>query len=282
MSAAEEYAGLSGSRSYSTLSPETTRSAFPPDEHERRLGTELLSAAPTYLDMRSGRIAGKLLYDLFDKIGTGVLRMQFVVGPPPDTPDFTPEREGWQQIRVPTPARLLIVGSVVGIPLAASVALGWSRWFSMDTPLLQMDVTALGPLGAMVPLGLLLAGLVSFGGLIALHELVHALACPRFGLSSATTIGIWPSRFLPYADYRKPLLCWRFIIVAAAPFVVISLIPLAFAHATGLAPKSSMVLSVVNALVSGGDALICFVMLAQVPLDAMVQSKRWDIWWRPA
>ena len=208
--------------------------------------------------------------------------MRFVIGPPPDVPDFSPEREGWQPIRMPAPGRLVIIGSVVGIPLAVLVAFGWSWWFTMDTPLVQIDVTASDSWGAVVPLILLLTGMVSFGGLITLHELFHALASPRFGLSSATVIGVWPSRFLPYADYQLPLPCWRFLIVAVTPFVVLSLIPLAVAHVAGLVSGVSMMVSVVNALISGGDAYICYVVLAQVPLDAAVQSKQWDAWWRTA
>lgn len=208
--------------------------------------------------------------------------MRFVVGPPPDTPDFAPDQEGWERIRIPTPGRLLIFGSLAGVPLAAALALGWSKWFSLDTPLVQIDVTAFGPAGALVPLGILLLGILSFGGLIALHEVVHVLGGPRFGLSSATVIGVWPSRCLPYADYQGPLPCWRFMLVAAAPFIVLSLTPLVLAHVAGCVSRFSMMLTIANALVSGGDAILCFVVLAQVPLDGVVQSKQWAIWWRPA
>jgi hypothetical protein len=208
--------------------------------------------------------------------------MRFALGPPPDTIDFAPERDGWQRVRMPSPRRLMIVGSAVGIAMGALVVFGW-RQVPAGTPLVLMDLSTFGPWAALAtPLILLLSVVISFAGLLVVHELIHVLACPGLGLSSANVMGVWPSRLLPYADYQGPLPCWRAIIVALAPFTILSLVPLAVAFLAGSAPTFWMLVSVVNALGCGGDALLCFVMTSQVPLGAVVQSKRWDMWWRPA
>ena len=209
--------------------------------------------------------------------------MRFVFGPPPDNPDFAPERNGWRLVRVPSSSALLIFGSVIGIPLCAAMALGWSQ-VPVTSVGLRIYTGGLGlQAGAIVaPILILLMGVLSFAALIVVHELLHAFAFPGFGLSPATILGVWPRRFLPYADHHGPLPCWRFIMVGLSPFVFLSLVPLAVSSLAGTGSPFWVLVSVVNALVSGGDALIVVVVLSQVPLGAVVRNKGWDTWWRPA
>lgn len=208
--------------------------------------------------------------------------MRFVLGPPPDTADFFPERDGWQRILVPSPRRLVIIGSAIGLPLCAVVLLGWLQLPS-SAPIVRMDLAAFGPWGAVIaPLIMLLSAMISFVGLIGVHELIHVLACPGLGMSSASVIGVWPSRMLPYGDYQGALPCWRCIVVAMAPLTILSLVPLAVASILGQVSTFWMAVSIVNALVCGGDKLLCFVVAWQVPLSAVVRNKQWDTWWRPA
>lgn len=133
-----------------------------------------------------------------------------------------------------------------------------------------------------VPAVLLLVGDVFFLALIAMHVLIHASVCPGFGLSAAVVLGVWPSRLMPYADYQGPMPCWRGTVVAFAPFTMLSLAPLAVAFGGASVPTLCVVVSVVNALVCGGDALIGVMVLWQVPLRAVVQNKQWGMWWRSA
>jgi hypothetical protein len=52
--------------------------------------------------------------------------MRFVIGKPPDDPDFAPEQDvGWQRLREMGPATLLLVGSLAGVPLAALFRYAW-------------------------------------------------------------------------------------------------------------------------------------------------------------
>ncbi|MBA4192727.1 MAG: hypothetical protein C0467_32580 [Planctomycetaceae bacterium] len=184
---------------------------------------------------------------------------------------------------MPSPGRLNLVGSVIGIALCALILLGWRQHLPSDTSSVQIDLAPFGSWGAVaVPAILLLVGAVFFLARIAMHELIHAIACPGFGLSDAAVLGVWPSRLIPYADYQGPMPCWRGTIVAIAPFTILSLLPLAMASSGASVPTFCVVVSVVNALVCGGDALIGFMVLSQVPLRAVVQNKQWGMWWRSA
>lgn len=207
--------------------------------------------------------------------------MRFVIGPPPDSPDFAPERDGWKRVRLPSPGQLMVVGSALGIPLGGLMIWGW-RSVSAHPPDLRFQLPGLGWAAAIVaPILLLLIGLLLFGGLIVVHELLHALASPGLGLSSKTILGIWPSRMMPYADYQGAIPCWRCHVVALAPFVLLSLLPWAVSFAIGQASIFWFAVSLLNALVCGGDVLMGLAIAAQVPLDAMVRNKGWQAWWLP-
>jgi len=209
--------------------------------------------------------------------------MRFVLGPPPDDPDFVPEPSDWRRVRLPGSWALLAIGSVIGILLCSATALGWS--------LVPLTSTAMpfgiGWLGIrvpaiLIPLLILFQGVLYFVMLTIVHELIHALAFPGFGLSSGSILGFWSRRILPYADYHGPLPCWRFVVVGVAPLATLSVAPLLISLLVGSASKFWILVSVVNALGSGGDVLIVGLVLSQVPIQAVIRNKAWETWWQPA
>lgn len=207
--------------------------------------------------------------------------MRFVIGSPPDSPDFDPERDGWRSVRIPSPGQLKVAGSAMGIVLCALVVLGWTR---VDVTSVggQINLAGLGSWAAViVPLFVIFAVVLFFVGLTVVHELLHAVAFPRFGWSAATILGVWPRQLMPYADYQGPLPCWRFVLVSLMPFTFLSLLPLAVSLLAGSGSIFWLAVSVVNALVCGGDAVIGFVVIRQVPLGTVVRNKGWDTWWLP-
>src|SRR5438093_3685045 len=122
--------------------------------------------------------------------------MRFIIGPPPDDTDFAPEQEGWQRLREIGPRTLMLVGSLAGVPLAALFSYAWSRIPGSALAFtLPINAMTLGRWSAvLLPLMVLLSMAVFFAGLIFVHELIHVLACPGFGLTSATVLGVWPSK----------------------------------------------------------------------------------------
>jgi hypothetical protein len=121
---------------------------------------------------------------------------------------------------------------------------------------------------------------VFFAGLIFVHELIHALACPCFGFTSATMLGVWPSKILAYANHTGPISFRRGMVIGMAPFLVLSLAPLLTAFVGGPHGQFLTLVSVMNAMVCGGDVVICLMLICQVPLNATIRNKGWDTWWR--
>lgn len=208
--------------------------------------------------------------------------MRVVLGPPPDDPGFLPEQAGWRLVRTPGYGSLIVFGTVVGALVGAAIGFGWSQ-VPGRSPGLRIDFAAFGvQVGAVGATGFILGvGLVFLALLVGMHELLHALAFPGFGLSRATVLGFWPSRFLPYADHQGPLPCWRYVVGALAPLGLLSITPLAVVLATGSSSTWWMLVSVINALASGGDVVIVAMVLAQVPKGAALRNKGWDTWWQP-
>ena len=207
--------------------------------------------------------------------------MCFILGPPPDDADFAPEQGGWRRLREMGPRTLMVIGSLAGVPLSALFAYGWSR-IPGTALTFSFDVMSLGRWGpVLLPLLLILTMAVFFGVLIFVHELIHALACPGFGLTSATFLGVWPSKILAYASHNGPISFGRGIFVGMAPFLVLSVAPLLVAFAGGPHWQLLTVTSVMNSMVCGGDVVICLMFSSQIPHDAMLRNKGWDTWWRP-
>lgn len=207
--------------------------------------------------------------------------MRFVVGPPPDSPDFAPEQEGWNRVRQPTPWTVVVLGSLIGLPLAAILAIAWSAMAQNVASITFNAGTSEWSSRFALPLIFLIAPLVFFGLLLLVHELVHLLACPGCGLTRQSILGIWPRKLMPYADHQGPVACWRFVIIALAPFVVLSLGPLVISLLIGATSLFWVLLSTFNAATCGGDAVLCWTVVSQVPLRAVVRNKGWDAWWRP-
>jgi hypothetical protein len=128
----------------------------------------------------------------------------------------------------------------------------------------------------------LLTAVGLFIAVIVVHEFIHALASPMFGMTRATAIGLWPQFAMPYATHTGPLRARRFLVVALAPLLVMSIAPPLLALATGAARPLWVMVSVVNAFLSGGDVMVFCVVVAQVPLSAWVRTKGWDDWWHAA
>ena len=145
--------------------------------------------------------------------------MRFHIGKPPATPDFTPEEDGWTPLKEPTPLVLNLLATPVGILAAALIAMGWGS----SSVSFEFSSSEYGPLAPLV----FLVAVVGIGlpALIAIHELIHALGYPKFGLTPSTTIAIWPSKLLILAMTTDALRRDRLLLVYMLPLLVISVLP---------------------------------------------------------
>jgi hypothetical protein len=203
------------------------------------------------------------------------MRLHF--GPIPEDHDFHPDAEGWSGIREPSPVLIQVIALPIALVtmalLAGLAALFW-----------RGSLIRINPDGYMVAVPVLPL-LLSIILLIPVHELLHAAAHPKLGLSPNTVLGLWLSRAVFYAHYEGVLSRNQFLRVGGLPFLVLSLLPIGLmALLVGrLPPEAQLVLaavSLVNGAASSGDLLGILLVLSQIPRSACVRNKGWRTFWK--
>ena len=177
-------------------------------------------------------------------------------------------------LKEPSPWVLNLLATPVGALAAALLMIGWGH----------IEVAwNFGPSesGIFTPAVIVLAAiLIGMAALIAVHELIHAVCYPQFGLTPATLIAFWPSKLLFLAIHYDALPRNRLLLVYLLPLLVISVFPLIVCRSLGIESVLLMLASIANALVAGGDIFCFFLILAQVPANALVRNQGWATWWK--
>lgn len=196
--------------------------------------------------------------------------MRFHVGPVPDDPDFRPDGPDWRKIREPSFGVLMLLALPTSVLLAAGMLAAWAAVAGVSSESSQVVIG----LGTMV---FLVAAIVA---LVAVHELTHAFALPKCGLTSATVAGFWPQKLTPYVSHEGELSRGRYIAVGLSPFVLLSLVPLFVGALFAWAPTWLVALSTLNAFAASGDLIGGALLAYQTPRGAVVRSKGLETWWR--
>jgi Putative zincin peptidase len=203
--------------------------------------------------------------------------MRFCIGKVAPNEEFHPDRGGWRKLREPN----FLTFYVLALPVTAvtfvalTIAIGSVGDESAKIVIKPGDVTT-----GRVVVGILL-GFLFFFSALAVHEFVHLLAHPRCGLSNDSVVGIWPTRGVAYAHYDGEITRNRFLFVIALPFVVLSLVPVAFFYLSGHVNMFLAVLALFNGIGSCFDVLVFVMTLIQLPRNAVLRNKGWDTYWRP-
>ena len=193
--------------------------------------------------------------------------MHFEIGPIPESADFHPESDGWLPLKKPS----LWIAQMLAVPIAVAVSfvlikawilIGGVGWSKTTLPLVFLPILP----------GLLVV--------IPLHEVVHAVLHPHWGLSDATTLGVWPQRVVGYAHYRDELSRNRFMLILAAPFLVLSVVPLILCTALSIAPPFVVALSIANGAGACVDLLGIALLGIRLPSTAIVRNQGESTWWR--
>jgi hypothetical protein len=119
-----------------------------------------------------------------------------------------------------------------------------------------------------------------FAILVPLHEFMHAVSYPSSSGTGSLAITVWPSRLLFCAGYDGEVSRARYIGVQAAPLLAVSLGPIALCAVLGIESAHLALISLLNALASGGDLLAIILVLAQVPEGAVIRQLAWRTVWR--
>ncbi len=189
--------------------------------------------------------------------------MKFQLGPLPENDDFNPSEKGWRRLTEPSPILLHALAIPTAVVMMVLAFFFYTIFIGEDE--FRIDITLVW--WAIVIL-------------IPIHEFVHAISTPFWGMSDKTVVGFWPRKILPYAFYTDAWNRSQVIWCLLMPFVILSVLP-----ATGMCfwKLDSPVLYhfiFMNAGLSSGDILQVPIFLFQVPRHAVVRNKGWTSYWR--
>lgn len=190
--------------------------------------------------------------------------MRFHCGAIPTSPDFVPDAS-WKSLREIRPWLVQFIALPIGIVTAGLVAILWLA----ITPL-RLAAFAITPMSF----------LVSFVGIVVVHELIHAAVHPLAARLSRSILGFWPSCGLFYAHYDGELSRNRSLAVLLMPLFVISIVPLLVAAVLQSAAGWVAFISCFNALLACGGVLGVALLLFQIPANATVRNQGWRTYWK--
>ena len=220
--------------------------------------------------------------------------MRFHKGPFPVNKNFHPESEGWFTL----PAVNLNTLPLWAIAASIGLLLPWSFLALLVFPpeLLTPQIIQLAsnmyriefPV-FQIPFWPTVAVLIAVSILfIPIHELVHALYCPGWGLSADTVMGVWLPKGFLYVHYEGSMSRNRFLAVLIAPYIVLSLLPLALIvmfRLTSWTPGTIVGLgwlSLLGSLLAGGDLVsVVSLLSSKIPSTALIRNNGEKSYWKP-
>ncbi|MFO1311059.1 MAG: DUF3267 domain-containing protein [Burkholderiales bacterium] len=186
------------------------------------------------------------------------------VAPEPLAGPIDPYDAAWRQVQDLHSGVAQAVALVVGATLCATTFVLWVRLVPFHPVR-----TGYGTL-------LIAAAIVIF-----MHELAHIVAFVAGRPRGADIEIVWRHR-RPSLQYRGAVSRTRYLVVLAAPLVAVSFFPILASVALSLRSGDLVLVSMLNALVSGTDAVAAAVVLLQVPPGAFLQRRGPCVIWRPA
>ena len=196
--------------------------------------------------------------------------MRLHLGPIPEDATFHPEQGPWRRLREPSFGVLMLIASLVGVLVVFAMVRAWGALARLHETT-EIALVTLSPVTLLLSLGAL-------GALIAVHEILHALALPGLGRTPATIVGFWPEKITPYVTYEGELSRHRFIGVGLTPFVALSAMPLLMGVIVWM-PAWVIILSTINGFASSADLINAVLLLVQTPRSAIVRNKGLETWW---
>jgi hypothetical protein len=222
--------------------------------------------------------------------------MRLHYGSIPEDPNFDPQAEGWQGIREPSPnalqlfaipVALLVFILLIVILLAISPDVrAWQSGgirFTIGIPEDMGKVASTSYMFGMYALGL--AGMLL---IILLHEVIHALLMPCFGLTPRTLIAVWPQKLLFYAHHIDRMPRNQFLLVFLGPLIVLTGLPLVLISLLAQFPGTLTAqlwlaaIALFNGVSACGDIIGFGLILFQIPARAFVRNQGWKSYWKLA
>ncbi len=222
--------------------------------------------------------------------------MRFHYGAVPEDPTFDPQADGWRGIREPGPVALQILAIPVALATLAllgmaTLAIAPGLGGSKNQVRLTFGLPE-GGQGGWAGLGFFLLNLlVLLAGMLVvifIHELVHALLMPDGGRSPRTLIAVWPEKLLFYAYHLGALTRNRFLLVFAGPLLALTGLPLVLLAILAPFPGTIVAqgllagVALFNGASACGDIIGFWLVLLQIPANALVRNQGWRSYWKTA
>lgn len=203
--------------------------------------------------------------------------MKLHFGPVPNTLDVDPSGEGWLQhpgwSGNCADKRLVWIHAVSPLFICLGILFGWGYW-AMDPWNGSSFVKAFPPLR--------LAAFVL--GTVVLHESIHLMLHPKFGISRQSLVGYhFQLGGLFYVMYRGALSRHRIVAIKLAPFIILTCIP---AFLMLVVPEFRLGDLVVPMALNAGISLLDLhtsaTLIRLLPGSAQLIQHNGVVWWRPA
>jgi len=196
--------------------------------------------------------------------------MRFRYGPPPEAPDRDFENAGWKKIATPPVRRLFLWSLPITLVVFLLTYLGWRLLFTGEILELNWEILDLN--------WIIIIGAIFF--VAPFHELTHAVLTPIWGLYSHTILGLWLPKAAFYVYYTEPLSKIRFLVILAAPFILLTAFPLTVGGISRVFSPLVFYLTLGNALTCGADLLQIPVICCGIPHNALLLLNGCDTWWK--
>ena len=208
--------------------------------------------------------------------------MRFRFGDVPEEQGEPSAEEGLTRIHSPSSRLGFLLAGLVGLALPAVLfaALVAVSFYTLARG--GGDQAAAATVDAPTPWWPVVLALLLF---IPLHELVHALVHPGFGLSPRTVVVLWPAKLRFGVYYEGCMTRRRWLVMRLAPLVGLSLIPVLLLALFKVVPASYatelywQVLALVNMVGSGGDLVAAVWVLRQVPAGGEICFRGGKAYW---
>jgi putative zincin peptidase len=185
--------------------------------------------------------------------------MRFIFGPIPHSRVLDAEERGWTALAEPDSGRFAVAASLL------------SLLFLVPAVFFVLNVAETNQRQLRSPF--FLAALVF---LLPTHEFIHALAYFKGVRSPHLVMGIWPSRGIGYAILDSPMPRNRVLLMSAAPFLALSVVPSFLPLLLDFPQRTLMVIVIlVHTALCAGDFMVFTSILRQVPSKAWVHNKGW-------
>ena len=192
--------------------------------------------------------------------------MKFMLGPMPENDDFHPSETGWSRIKETSPVLLHLLALPVAVVLMVLTFLFCRAFLGPDVFRLDMINMALVYWTIVI--------------VIPIHEVVHAISTPSWGMSDKTVVGFWPRKVLPYAIYTDALTRTHIIWFIFMPFLILTVFPATVMCLLRLDIPVLYYFILVNAGCSGADIVQVPIFLSQVPRGGIIRNKGFKSYWR--